>query len=90
METIKVSSKGQIVIPKRLREAQGIRSGDRFTVSSVGDELRLRPLPAIAPTTVREVAGMLHRPGMERVSDEETEARIIRRLLAEDEATKSR
>jgi AbrB family looped-hinge helix DNA binding protein len=90
VETIKVSSKGQIVIPKRLREAHGIRSGDQFTVSSVGDELRLRPLPAIAPTTVREVAGMLHRPGMERVSDEETEARIIRRLLAEDEATKSR
>ncbi len=90
VETVKVSSRGRIVIPKRLREAHGIGSGDQLTVSSVGDELRLKPLSAVAPTTLGEVAGMLHRPGMKRVSDDEIEARIGRQLLAEDEATKFR
>lgn len=47
METVKVSSKGQIVIPKEMREAQGITAGTQFVVSAVGDEIRLRPAPLL-------------------------------------------
>jgi AbrB family looped-hinge helix DNA binding protein len=89
MDTARISSKGQIVIPKAIRDAHRIRTGDRFTVYSVGNELRLKPVEASIPTSLKEVAGMLHQAGRKKVSDAEIERRIARQLLAEDAATKS-
>ena len=45
MEEVKVSSKGQIVIPKHLREELGIGSGRTTIINKVGKELRLAPKP---------------------------------------------
>ena len=45
MEEVKVSSKGQIVIPKHLREELGIGSGRTIIINKVGKELRLAPKP---------------------------------------------
>jgi len=90
MEKVKVSSKGQIVIPKSLRDAHHIRTGDQFIVSFVGEELRFRPAPAIGESTLKAVAGMLHRPGIKKLSEKEIERRIASGLLADDEASKSR
>ncbi len=90
METARISSKGQIVIPKAVRDAHGIRTGDRFIVSSIGNELRLKPAEASTPTSLQEVAGMLYQPGRKKLSDTEIEKRIARQILAEDDATKSR
>jgi len=45
MQMAKVSSKYQIVIPKTVREALGLRPGDRLLIVAEGDKavLRLRP-----------------------------------------------
>jgi AbrB family looped-hinge helix DNA binding protein len=45
MQMAKVSSKYQIVIPKRVREALGLRPGDRLLIVAEGDKavMHLRP-----------------------------------------------
>ncbi len=40
---IKLSSKGQIVIPKQIRNQLALQSGATFHVEVVGDEIHLRP-----------------------------------------------
>ena len=48
MEVTSVTSKGQVTIPKELRQQLGIRQGSRIEFSLVGDhvEMRLRSSPA--------------------------------------------
>ena len=43
MDTVTVSSKYQIVIPKEVREAMSIRPGQKFRVIPSGDLIRLVP-----------------------------------------------
>ncbi len=90
MERVTISSKGQMVIPKSLRESHHIRTGDQFIVSAVGDELRFRPAPTIDKTDLKSVAGMLRRAATVALSDDEIDEGIGERLLAEDIATKSK
>jgi AbrB family looped-hinge helix DNA binding protein len=90
METVKVSSKGQVVIPKSLRESHRIHTGDSFIITAVGDELHLKPAPTAGQSSLKSVAGMLHRPGTEKLSDKQLEQRISARLRDEDKASKSR
>ncbi len=42
MSSVSVSSKGQMVIPKEVRQRLGIKSGSRLEISEVGGELRLK------------------------------------------------
>lgn len=59
METTRLSSKGQIVIPKSLRERFNWEVGTEFTIFTLEDGIFLklkRPLPA---TSVEDVAGCL-------------------------------
>jgi AbrB family looped-hinge helix DNA binding protein len=44
-ETAKVSEKGQIVIPKRVRDKIGLETGDELTVNLVGEKIILRRRP---------------------------------------------
>jgi len=44
MEVTSLSTEGQIVIPKKLREALGLRPGARFTVELEGNKLILKPV----------------------------------------------
>lgn len=53
-----VSSKGQITLPRFMRQALGLAPGSRVSVSLEGDELRLRPAAA---GTARRLAGSLRR-----------------------------
>lgn len=46
--TVKVGPKGQVVIPKRLREEIGIRPGEQVQVSRAGDEVRVRRVLSLA------------------------------------------
>ena len=89
METVKVSSKGQIVIPKSLRDSHSIHAGDSFIVTAVGDELRLKPVPAAGQASLKSVAGMLHRPGAKKLSDKQLQLGIAARLRGEDKASRS-
>jgi AbrB family looped-hinge helix DNA binding protein len=45
MQIVKTHAKGQIVIPKDMREALGIGPGKSVSVKLVDDHLELRPLP---------------------------------------------
>ena len=45
MQIVKTHTKGQIVIPKDMREALGIEPGKSVSVKLVDDHLELRPLP---------------------------------------------
>lgn len=38
----KITSKGQITVPRDVRRALGLRAGDRLVFESVGQEVRLR------------------------------------------------
>lgn len=77
MPTATLTSKGQITIPKQVRDRLGLRTGDRlsFVVSPEGDVL-LKP----ATIHVRELYGLLRRPGRRPVSIEEMDAGVMRSL----------
>ena len=51
MDATAVTSKGQVTIPKAVRQQLGIRQGSLIEFAVVGDraELRLRPATATAP-----------------------------------------
>lgn len=43
MEITSVTSKGQVTIPKRVRQQLGIRTGTKIAFEVVGDHAELRP-----------------------------------------------
>lgn len=88
METIKLSSKGQIVIPKEIRESRHLAAGTEFIVSFQGDEIRLMPVPIFPRTKAEEVAGALAKPGRKYLTEDETDMGIARLLMEADEASK--
>ena len=53
-----VSSKGQITLPRFLRDALGLKPGSVVSLALDDGELRLRPAPA---GTARRLAGSLRR-----------------------------
>jgi AbrB family looped-hinge helix DNA binding protein len=52
-----LSSKGQLVIPARLRRLLGLRPGDRLALSIEPDGLRLTPQAMGKTATARELIG---------------------------------
>jgi AbrB family looped-hinge helix DNA binding protein len=59
MNTTTLSSKGQIVIPKAIREAYAWPVGMPFLVLDTPAGILLKPKPAFPPTTLDAVAGCL-------------------------------
>ena len=47
MAIVTLSTKGQIVLPREIREALGLRKGDRLQVTLDGDRVVLTRLPGI-------------------------------------------
>ena len=58
VETVKLSTKGQLVIPNEIRKAHHLAVGTEFVVSFVGDEIRLTPLPMFVRTSVADTADL--------------------------------
>ncbi|HNT30130.1 MAG TPA: AbrB/MazE/SpoVT family DNA-binding domain-containing protein [bacterium] len=54
MKVATISSKGQIAIPKEVRDALHVETGDRFTVEVSGNNIILRP--AVTLTIPKEQA----------------------------------
>jgi AbrB family looped-hinge helix DNA binding protein len=78
-----LSSKGQLVIPKALRDQANWSVGDQLQVVYANDEIRLRRIePLSKVTSLDAVAGRLHRPGQTSLSDEEIKSRTLARLRA--------
>jgi len=45
---VKLSSKGQLVIPKNIRENLGLRTGSQLRVRLVNDKIVLEPIDAVS------------------------------------------
>lgn len=82
MSTATLTSKGQVTIPKEVRNHLNVAMGDRleFFIEEDGS-VRVRRLGR----SVRELAGILHRPGMQPVSVEAMKESMVDLLAADDE-----
>lgn len=88
METVKLSSKGQIVIPKAMRDDMHLPPGTEFVVSMTATGLTLTPKTLFPKTLGREVRGFLAKRGRALPDDADIKARIKARLKAQDDASK--
>ncbi len=68
MDTVTLSPKYQVVIPRRVREQIGLRAGARIQVIRLGDRIELIPL-----RPMREMRGFLK--GLDRRLKREREDR---------------
>jgi len=78
MTTTKLSSKGQVIIPKSVRDSKGWREGDELLVEIVPEGVLFRPLPDVPRTSIEDVAGCLRYRGPRRSLAEMDEG--VRRL----------
>jgi AbrB family looped-hinge helix DNA binding protein len=78
MPTATLSSKGQLVIPKTVREHMHLQTGDRvdFVVQDDG-EVVIRP----AATDIRDLKGILHKKGRKPVSISEMDEAVRQRAM---------
>ena len=70
METTRLSSKGQVIIPKPFRQSLRWETGLELVVVSVGNSLLLRPKSPFPKTTIDDVAGCLRYEGEAKTLDE--------------------
>lgn len=75
MHVIRLSSKGQLVLPAAMRNAHRWGPGDEFVVEEVPEGLLLRPRKPFPASRLDEVAGCLHYAGPPK-SIEEMDAGI--------------
>jgi AbrB family looped-hinge helix DNA binding protein len=54
-----VSTKGQVILPKAIRERRNWPAGTRLVVEETPDGVLLKPAPVFAPSRPEDVAGML-------------------------------
>ena len=59
METTRLSTKGQIILPKSIRVSRDWKPGTPFTIEEAGDGVLLRPATHFPATSLAEVAGCL-------------------------------
>ena len=67
MTKIRLSSKGQLSIPKKIREQLNLQKGDLLSLEQQGEEIVLRPVKK----SLLDLGGMLYSKGMESHTDEE-------------------
>lgn len=74
MNTTKLSSKGQIIIPKPLRTAHHWEVGQELVAINFGDGILLKPKKPFEETNIEDVAGILKFKGKAKTFDEMNEA----------------
>ena len=82
MKTIRMSSKGQVIIPKSLRSAHHWDTGQELGVIDTVGGILLKPKPPFAQTNIADVAGCLAYTG-EPKSLAEMEAAVARGVSEE-------
>jgi len=63
METTRLSTKGQIILPKRIRASRSWKPGMEFIVEEAGDAVLLRPAGHFPEVALEQVAGCLRFKG---------------------------
>ena len=77
MTQAKLTTKGQITIPKEIRESLKLQTGDTIEIVLTDDrEAVIRPVSK----KVDEVFGRLHRPGRKAISTAEMDALVKKKL----------
>ena len=80
METTKLSTKGQIVLPKELRSARAWVPGTEFTVEATPEGVLLRPVARVAKYSISDLAGILKRPGQVALTDKQIQDAMDREV----------
>lgn len=57
METTRLSSKGQVILPKSIRTSHNWEPGVEFAVEDTPEGVLLRPIGPFAPTRLEDVVG---------------------------------
>ena len=70
METTKLSSKGQVIIPKNIRSSHHWEAGLELQVIEIEGGILLKPKTSFATTSLDEVAGCLPYKGKPKTNDE--------------------
>jgi AbrB family looped-hinge helix DNA binding protein len=74
--TTTVSTKGQVILPKELRDRRHWPAGTQFVVEETKDGVLLKPVRRFPPTRHEDVAGMLKYDGPP-VSIEDMDAGVL-------------
>ena len=83
VDNAKVMAKGQVTIPKDVREVLGVASGDRITFSVEGNTVRIVNSAVYAMQILqKEMVGEAERAGL--TSDDDVMA-LVNELRSEDE-----
>lgn len=77
MENTRLSSKGQIIIPQRIREAHQWQAGLEFNVIDTEEGILLTPRLPFKPTSIKDVLGCVNYKGRKK-SLKEMEAGIAK------------
>ena len=70
METTRLSSKGQVIIPKSIRDSRHWDTGLELQVIETEKGLLLTPKAPFAPSALSQVAGCLNYTGRAKTLDE--------------------
>ncbi len=70
MNTTRLSSKGQVIIPKSLRTAHHWEAGQELVVVDTGDGILLKPKTPFSETDISEVAACLKYKGEPKSIDD--------------------
>jgi AbrB family looped-hinge helix DNA binding protein len=68
--TTTVSTTGQVILPKAIRERRNWQPGTQLVVEDTPDGVLLKAAPVFAPTRPEEVAGMLAYRGRPKTLEE--------------------
>lgn len=74
MHVLKLSSKGQLVIPAAVRSAHRWQAGDEFVLEELPEGLLLKPLRPFPASRLQDVAGCLPYAGAARTIEEMDQA----------------
>ena len=82
MQTTRLSTKGQIILPKSIRASRSWGPGTEFTVEETERGILLTPKKALPATKIEDVFGCLYRKGKAKTLKEMDEG--IARAVRED------
>ncbi len=70
METTRLSSKGQVIIPKSVRTHCNLEPGDEFSVEETSQGILLKPIGKFASTDLDRVFGCMTFSGTPRTLEQ--------------------
>ncbi|PCH83011.1 MAG: AbrB family transcriptional regulator [Piscirickettsiaceae bacterium] len=70
MTTTRLSSKGQVIIPKPMRSSHHWEAGQELIIEDVGDGILLKPKTPFLKTTIADAASCLKYEGKSKSLDD--------------------